>query len=141
SLIVLLPSVAVAGDYTLSNLRFVVNGKPVFDVSPSIITVKVIDQVLVTSVQTQPLTLDQIQAMGVVLGSSDYTGFQFTVGLQLSSQVVNISFPVVFDPQGIAGAQPISPPALPPPNVNVPLPTIVPILLQSADGGGAPQVQ
>jgi len=143
SLIINLPAMTTAGDYTLSNLRFLVNGQSVLDVSPSSVTVKVIDQVLVTSVQTQPLTLDQIQAMGVVLGSSDYTGFQFTVGLQLSSQVVNISFPVVFDSHGVIVPQPISPPALPPlsANVNIPLPTIVPILLQSADGSAAPTVQ
>jgi Bacterial Ig-like domain/Carboxypeptidase regulatory-like domain len=143
SLIVNLPAMTTAGDYTLSNLRFLVNGQSVLDVSPSTVTVKVIDQVLVTSVQTQPLTLDQIQAMGVVLGNSDYTGFQFTVGLQLSSQVVNISFPVVFDGRGVPVPLPISPPALPPlsANINIPLPTIVPILLQSADGSAAPTVQ
>jgi len=141
-LIVILPVVNTAGDYTLSNLRFLVNGQSVLDVSPSSVTVKVIDQVLVTSVQTKPLTLDEIQAMGVVLGSSDYTGFQFTVGLQLSSQVVNISFPVVFDSQGVAIPQPISPPPLVPTGVPIPqLPTIVPVLLKSADGSGPPQVQ
>jgi hypothetical protein len=96
SLFLDLPAVTTAGNYTLSNLRFLVNDAPVFDVTPSTITVQVIDQVLVTSVQTTPLILDQIQAMGVVLDSSAYTGFQFTVGLQLSSQVVNVSFPVVF---------------------------------------------
>ena len=142
SLIVILPVVNTAGDYTLSNLRFLVNGQSVLDVSPSSVTVKVIDQVLVTSVQTKPLTLDEIQAMGVVLGSSDYTGFQFTIGLQLSSQVVNISFPVVFDSQGVAVPQPISPPAVVPAGVPIPqLPTIVPLLLGAADGSGPPQVQ
>jgi hypothetical protein len=142
SLIVILPVVNTSGDYTLSNLRFLVNSKSVLDVSPSSVTVKVIDQVLVTSVQTTPLTLDQIQGMGVVLGSSDYTGFQFTVGLQLSSQVVNISFPVLFDARGVAVPQPIAPPMPVPPNVPIPqLPTIVPLLLQSADGSGPPQVQ
>ena len=142
SLIVILPVVNTAGDYALSNLRFLVNGQSVLDVSPSSVTVKVIDQVLVTSVQTKPLTLDEIQAMGVVLGSSDYTGFQFTVGLQLSSQVVNISFPVVFDSQGVPVPQPISPPSLLPTPIGIPqLPTIVPMLLKSADGSGPPQVQ
>ncbi len=101
SLIVSLPAVTTAGNYSLSNLRFLVNGSSVLDVTPSTVTVKVIDQVLVTSVQTTPLTPDQIQAMGVVLDSSSYTGFQFTIGLQISSQVVNIVFPVVFDSQGV----------------------------------------
>ena len=140
SLILSLPAVNQAGNYTLSNLRFVVNGNSVLDVSPSTVTVNVIDQVLVTSVQTQPLTADQIQAMGVVLDSSDYTGFQFTVGLQLSSQVVNISFPVVFDQNGVAVPQPLMPPALPPQGISVPLPTIVPLLLQPTDGTQLPNV-
>ncbi|MFZ1010565.1 MAG: carboxypeptidase regulatory-like domain-containing protein [Candidatus Sulfotelmatobacter sp.] len=136
SLVLNLPAVNEAGNYTLSNLRFMVNGNDVFDLSPNSVIVNVIDQVLVTSVQTQALTLDQIEAMGVVLNSSDYTGFQFTIGLQLSSQVVNISFPVVFDPQGVPVPQPISPPSAPTPQgVNVPV-TIVPILLQAGNGNG-----
>jgi hypothetical protein len=139
SLVVDLPAVSEAGNYTLSNLRFMVNGNDVFDLSPNSVIVNVIDQVLVTSVQTQALTLDQIQAMGVVLNSSDYTGFQFTIGLQLSSQVVNISFPVVFDPQGVPVPQPIYPPSAPTAQgVSVPV-TIVPVLLQAApqNGGGS----
>ena len=140
SLVLNLPAVTTAGNYTLSNLRFVVNGAPVFDVTPSTITVQVIDQVLVTSVQTTPLTLDQIQAMGVVLDSSAYTGFQFTVGLQLSSQVVNVSFPVVFNQQGVPIPQPLSPPSVSPAGVSVPLPTIIPVLLGGADGSAGPTV-
>jgi hypothetical protein len=136
SLVLDLPAVNEAGNYTLSNLRFIVNGNDVFEPSPNTVIVNVIDQVLVTSVQTQALTLAQIQAMGVVLNSSDYTGFQFTVGLQLSSQVVNVSFPVVFDPQGVPVPQPISPPSNPSPvGVGVPV-TIVPVLLQAGNGNG-----
>jgi hypothetical protein len=142
SLVIDLPAVTTSGNYTLSNLRFLVNGSPVFDVSPSVITVQVIDQVLVTSVQTQPLTLSQIQQMGVVLNSSSYTGFQFNIGLQLSSQTVNLSFPVVFDQNGVPIPQPLSPPQVSPVGVSVPLPTIVPVLLQAADGSGnTPTVQ
>jgi hypothetical protein len=87
-------------------------------------------------VQTQALTLSQIQAMGVVLNSSDYTGFNFTIGLAISSQVVNISFPVVFNSQGVAVPQPLLPPTIPTPlGVSVPA-TIVPILLGAEGPGG-----
>src|SRR5258708_34792266 len=89
SLIVSLPAVTTAGNYSLSNLRFLVNGSSVLDVTPSTVTVKVIDQVLVTSVQTTPLTPDQIQAMGVVRDSSSYTVFQFTIGWQISSKLIS----------------------------------------------------
>ena len=143
-LVLVLPAVTESGDYTLSNLRFVVGGRSVLDVNPGTVPVKVIDQVLVTSVQTRALTLDEIQAKGIVLDSSDVLGFDFTVGLQLSSQVVSITFPVVFDRQGVAIPQPIAPPPAPP-RLDVPvpeLPTIVPLLLQRDDGGGElPQVR
>lgn len=141
SLVLDLPAVNEPGNYRLSNLRFMVNGNDVFEPSPNTVIVNVIDQVLVTSVQTQALTLAQIQSMGVVLNSSDYTGFQFTIGLQLSSQVVNISFPVVFDSQGVPVPQPLFPPAVPTPlGVSVPA-TIVPLLLApegNAGGGASP---
>jgi hypothetical protein len=131
SLVLDLPAVNEAGNYTLSNLRFVVNGNDVLDLSPNTVTVNVIEQVLVTSVQTQALTLSQIQNMGVVLDSSDYTGFQFTVGLQIASQTVTISLPVVFNPQGVSIPIPTAPPPLPVNvlNTNVPV-TVVPVLLK-----------
>ncbi len=141
-LVLVLPPVTASGDYTLSSLRFVVAGKSVLDVAPGTVPVKVIDQVLVTSVETRPLTLDEIKAKGIVLDQSDVLGFDFTIGLQLSSQVVNITFPVVFDHQGVPIPQPLQPPAAPP-RLDVPipeLPTIVPLLLGKDGGGSLPQV-
>ena len=142
-LLLVFPPLTEAGDYMLSNLRFVVHGSSVLDVTPSAVPVKVIDQVLVTSVQTRALTLAEIQAKGIVLDSSDVLGFDFTIGLQISSQVVNITFPVVFDRQGVPIPQPIAPPAAPP-RLEVPipeLPTIVPLLLKAEDGGELPQIR
>ncbi len=143
-LVLVLPAVTASGDYTLSNLRLVVGGSPVLDVTPGTVPVKVIDQVLVTSVETRALTLDEIRAKGIVLDSSDVLGFDFTIGLQLSSQVVSITFPVVFDRQGVPIPQPLQPPpAAPRLDVPIPeLPVIVPMLLQRDDGGGSlPPVQ
>gem|GEM_PF-1427618 len=121
-----IPALTTAGNYTLSNLRITVNGSPALDVSPSTIPVKVIDQILITSVETRPLTLDEIKAAGVVLDSNDFLGFQFTIGLALESDVASITFPVVFNRQGV----PIPPLITPPPAPSrVPVPTIVPVLL------------
>ena len=44
---------------------------PALDVSPSRVPLKVIDQILVTSVRTRALTLDEIRARGVDLSSAD----------------------------------------------------------------------
>ncbi|HSM86255.1 MAG TPA: carboxypeptidase-like regulatory domain-containing protein, partial [Candidatus Limnocylindrales bacterium] len=130
-----IPPLSESGDYTLSNLRIVVNGIPALDVSPATIPVKVIDQVLITSVQTRPLTLDEIKAAGIVLDSNDFLGFQFTIGLALQSNATTISFPVVFDRKGVPIPQPLLPPG-PPTRDSVPIPTIVPVLLNLTDANG-----
>src|SRR4029079_15996290 len=105
-----LPPLAIAGDYSLTNIRIVREGRPVLDVQPSQVTVKVIDQILVTSVKTRPLTLDEIKAKGIVLDSDDYLAFEFTLGLQLERNPVHITSPVVFARQGVPVPQPIQPP-------------------------------
>jgi hypothetical protein len=97
-----LPALTRAGDYTLSNLRIVSAGGPVLDVSPSNLTLKVIDQILVTSVTTRPLSLDEIRDKGIVLDSDDYLGFEFALGVKLESDVVELKFPVVFDRDGVS---------------------------------------
>ncbi len=139
-----IPEIPTSGDYTLSNLRIMVNKSAVLDVSPQNVPLKVIEQVLVTSVTTTPLTLDEIKAKGIVLDSNSYIGFQFTLGLALQSQQVTLSFPVVFDRHGVPIPQPILPPATP--SVTgvalPPLPSIYPLLLTiGGDGGGGSQPQ
>jgi hypothetical protein len=105
-LLLALPALSVAGDYTIGNLRLVVGSRSVLDVQPQRIPLKVIDQILVTAVKTRPLSLDEIREKGIVLDSDDYLGFDFSLGLKLESNVVNVSFPVVFDRQGVVVPQP-----------------------------------
>ena len=135
-LILRIPALAIAGDYELANIRLEVGDRPVLAVDPDRVTVKVIDQILVTAVSTRALTLDEIREKGIVLDSDDYLGFEFTLGMMLESTPVDFKFPVVFDRQGV----PIPPALVPPPapertGVAVPnpppLPTIVPMLLEA----------
>jgi hypothetical protein len=132
-----IPSLSVAGDYDLSNLRLTVGGRTVLDVAPRRIVVKVIDQILVTSVTTRPLTLAELKDRGVVIDSNSYLGFEFTVGVQVDSKAVDVSFPVVFDSRGVAIPQPLQPPPSSG-RADVPLPTFVPMLLKPSDNGPAP---
>ncbi len=132
-----IPGLSVSGNYTLTNLRIESEGRPVLDVTPQTVTVEVIEQVLVTSVKTRALTLDEIREKGIVLDSDDYLGFEFTLGLKLESQPVTLSFPVVFDRQGVPIPDPLTPPPAPA-RQGVPMPTMVPLLLEAfADDGGA----
>src|SRR5204863_10035752 len=95
-------------------------------------------QVLITSVTTRPLTLDEIKQKGIVLDSDDYLGFEFTLALKLESTPVNVSFPVAFNREGVAVPAFLTPPSVS--RAGVPMPTIVPMLLEAhtggADGGG-----
>ena len=49
-----IPALTTSGEYALSNLRLVSAGHVVLDVTPSRVPLKVIDQVLITSVKTRP---------------------------------------------------------------------------------------
>lgn len=124
------PPIPIAGIYRVSNLRIVANGRTVLDVEPSSIPLKVIDQILVTQVTTRALTLDEIRAKGIVLDSDDYLGFEFTMGFMLDSKAIDLKFPVVFDRQGVAVPQPLSPPPAPM-REGLQLPTILPMLLEA----------
>lgn len=142
-----LPGLPIAGDYNLSNIRITAAGGTALDVMPSDVVVQVIDQILVTSVKTRPLTLEEIKAKGIVLDADSYLGFEFTLGMRLDSEVVNLSFPVVFDREGV----PIPETKVDPfrdvhrdpgkaPGQGGLLGTWIPMLL-APDGGGGPNLE
>ncbi len=133
-----IPPLAVAGDYALTNIRLVnATGQPILDVTPRSVNVKVIDQILITSVRTRALTLDEIRQKGIVLDSSDYLAFEFTMAVMLESKTVSWSMPVVFDRQGVPVPLSLLPPSEPPRETvdtpAFPRPTVVPMLLTPAE--------
>ena len=100
---------------------------------------KVIERILVTSVKTRPLTLDEIVARGIDLADAEnYLGFGFTLGLRVESEAVQIKFPVIFNRKGEVVPDTLKPPRAPP-RVTGPvqitrMPQLVPLLLE-VDGG------
>lgn len=136
-----LPALTLAGEYSVTSIRLAVDGADRLDVGPARVTLRVIEQILITSVRARPLTFTEIQQKGILLDDNAYLGFEFTLGLKLESEPVNVRFPVVFDRRGVA-----LPPSIPVPPVPdrqgvdlPPLPTMVPLLLTAeSDGGGAP---
>ena len=107
-LLLRLPALTTAGDYVISNIRLAAGGRPVLDVTPSRVPLKVIEQVLNTSVKTRPLTLQEIKDKGIVIDRNDYLGFEFTLGIKLESKAVTVQLPVVFDRQGVPLPIPLS---------------------------------
>jgi hypothetical protein len=128
-----IPPLSTAGIYTLSNLRILHAGRVVLDVAPRTVTLEVLDQILITSVKTRQLTLDEIKAKGIVLDSDDYLGFEFTIAMKLESTPVTISFPAVFDRQGIPIPSPLEPPSVG--RTGLPMPTLLPVLLEPIEDG------
>lgn len=140
-LLVNIPPIPQSGLYTLSNLRITVNGATALDINPARVEVEVIEQVLITSVTTRPLTLDEIKARGIILDDDSYLGFEFTLGIALDSKRVDFSFPVVFDNRGVAVPQPLLPGGEPERATMPPLTTIVPMLLKPSGDGDMPSVR
>ncbi len=100
--------------------------------TPRTVALNVIDQILITSVTTRQLTLDEIKQRGIVLDSDSYLAFEFTIGMKLESKAVTISFPAVFDRQSVPVPQSLVPPTVS--RTDVPVPTFMPVLPQ-VDGG------
>ncbi|MFP5246820.1 MAG: hypothetical protein ACLGH0_09005, partial [Thermoanaerobaculia bacterium] len=140
-LLVNIPPLPQSGNYTLSNLRITRNGATVLDLTPNRVEIEVIEQVLITSVTTRPLTLDEIKAKGIILDDDSYLGFEFTLGIALDSKAVDFTFPVVFDKRGVAVPQPLLPGAEPERAAMPPLTTIVPMLLAPEGDGEMPTVR
>ncbi|MGH7869497.1 MAG: hypothetical protein ACREP9_18155, partial [Candidatus Dormibacteraceae bacterium] len=92
-----LPPINLTGDYELDNIALVdaVTGQVRLEGSPSSVPVHVFDQVLISSVTSQPLTLDQIQQAGIAIDESSFRAVQFNVSFVLNGQTIPISFPVV----------------------------------------------
>jgi hypothetical protein len=130
-LLLRLPSLAVAGDYTISGLRIGAGSRTLLDVAPRQLTLRVIEQVLITSVQTRPLTLAELQDKGVLLDDQSYLGFEFTIGLLLESRPIRITLPVAFNREGVP-----TPPVIPlPPPIGRDAPLIVPMLFSVVEDG------
>ena len=121
-----IPPLLSAGNYVVDHLRLEdANGNFILSATPAIATLTVIDRVIVTSVSTQPLSLDQIQDLGLVLDSSNFSAYQFTFGIGTDSNVVPISRDVYFpkDPEAApnagAGTISVTVPGLNTPDVDV----------------------
>ena len=138
-LLLVLPPLSRAGTYELRGMRIATAaGVAVLDVEPQATTLRIIEQVLITSVQTRPLTRDEIRERGILLDNQAYLGFEFTLAIKLESERVDIRYPVVFDREGLPHPPTIPIPPLPSRAVPMPpLPTIVPMMLKLESPGQA----
>ncbi len=136
-----IPPLPVAGDHIVQNLRVVdisIAGQPtVAPVAPDSCGITVIDQILVSQVQVNELTYQQISQYGIALTDANYSFFNFVLGMTTSSGVVPIQIPVAIPSNNTQQPPLFSTPSAP--NVEgVTIPDVAPVMLEAfaEDGSG-----
>lgn len=124
-----LPTLPVIGRYTLGNIRLCdEKGTTLFGAMPEAVAIESIPDPIVTSVTTRQLTVQELQERGVTFDSSNFSAYQFTVGIATQSGQVPLTLPVVIPtsqvvqqtPEIIAAAPvsiPLAETAITPPDV------------------------
>ena len=94
---IVLPALAVVGDYTIDSVRLVetATGRTLLMGSPSRVVVHVFPEVLVSSVTSRPLTLQEIQDRDIVIDDDSFTTLEFTATFVVEGRPYRVDFPVV----------------------------------------------
>lgn len=93
-----IPPFPVKGVYTLEDIRLEKDGVVLSKANPDKAVISVIDLV-VTRVETRPLTLEEIREKGIMINEQNFTVYNFSVGFLIESKEVKIEFPVIFTPE------------------------------------------
>src|SRR5215467_5913813 len=139
-----IPGLSKPGDHILQNLRLVdtAGGSEVTiaSVTPDSVGIVVIDQLLISQVQVNQLTYDQISQLGISITDDSYKYFNFVLGLATTSGVQQISLPVAFpgtdvpDQTPIIGTKQVSAT----PGTTIPPFDVAPVMLQVDTTDGPP---
>jgi hypothetical protein len=134
-----IPPLPNAGDHIVQNLRVIdtgVAGEPVVtSVTPDACSITVIDRLLITQVQVNELSYDQIAQAGIKLTDDSFTAFNFTLALATTSGSQSFSIPVAFPSVGASDPNPvIGDPTITGPGIDVP--TVYPVMLALGDDSG-----
>ncbi len=94
-----IPGFAVKGTYTLEDIHLERNGEYLLAAEPPQAVIEAMD-IIVTRVETRPLTLDEIREKGIVISQDNFSVYNFSVGFVVNSEVVTYDFPVVYQGNG-----------------------------------------
>lgn len=92
-----LPPINLSGEYQLDGIRLVdaATGATRLEGSPSSVPVHVFDQVLVSTVTSRPLSMDEITERGIVIDANNFRAVEFEVGFVLDGQTIPVKLAVV----------------------------------------------
>lgn len=93
----LLPPIALVGEYRIDDLRLVdtTTGQTLLIAEPNSVTVHVFPEVLVSQVESRPLSFQEIEARGVVVDETRFSAYEFEVAFSVDGQPLKVQFPVV----------------------------------------------
>ncbi|MFO1460689.1 MAG: LamG-like jellyroll fold domain-containing protein [Verrucomicrobiota bacterium] len=93
----LFPPLNLVGDYQLDSIRLVdgTTGDTLMEGSPSIVPVRVFDDILVSRVTSRPLTYEEIQEKGIFIDESNFRVVEFEAAFVLDGKTIPVTFPVV----------------------------------------------
>jgi hypothetical protein len=90
-----LPPLHLPGDYFLDNIRLVKNGTVLLAGAPAVVPIRVISDILISSVTTRELSLEEIQQRGIVIDASSFRALEFQAAFVIDGLPVTITFPVL----------------------------------------------
>lgn len=93
----MLPPLPLVGEYQIDDIRLVdlATGSELMTGSPSQVAVHVFPEVLVSRVESRPLSLDEIHAKGIVIDDTNFSAVEFEAMFVLEGRSVPVRFPVV----------------------------------------------
>ncbi|MEN8165802.1 MAG: hypothetical protein ABFS37_16855, partial [Acidobacteriota bacterium] len=130
-----IPGLNREGTYSLSGIRLTDGDEILFEAEPSAVEI-LVHRLVIASVTSRPLSPDEIEAYGIVIGEDNYTAWHYTVGFQLEGGQVEIPFDFLMGPDGLMPLELPQPAFGPLPSVNTegPVPTVTVGTLEIPDG-------
>lgn len=104
-----IPPFALPGDYFLDQIRLVKDGEALLDGVPGLVPIKVISEILVTSVTSRPLTLDEIREKGIVIDENNFDVREFQLALNVDGNTFKIRLPVALPTRELLAFQQTTP--------------------------------
>jgi hypothetical protein len=90
-----IPGFTSKGTYTLENIHLAKDGKILVTAEPEQAVIEAMD-IIVTKVESRPLTLEEIREKGIVISEENFSVYNFSVGFVVNSQEVKYEFPIVY---------------------------------------------
>src|SRR5262249_11542438 len=101
-----------AGDYFLDGIRLVRNGQTILDATATdgrpatTIPIRVINEVLVASVTSRPLAIDEIRSKGIVIDEKNFSAVNFQVAFNIDGTPFTINAPAVLPTPALLQTRP-----------------------------------